>query len=539
MNSVLFRPLTPILSQFHRSQVRLISADPPIQRVIYDRFKETDTLRLYSVIDELENNGLSLKDIRLKQTANKFAASLNSGKVDVSFEEFCEMINPCLPLIAKAFQGGLIFPNFTYFKDKIGSLFRNLVPLTNGKVSEYIPELRLFTQHNWAVSFCTIDGQQESYGDFKTIFPAQSCINPIIYGHALTLLGEEQVHKFVGHEPTAFYHDKVHLGNDGLPHNPMISSGALAIASLLHPELTLADRIVSILSVFEKCSATSPLGVDIPTYLSEKNSAHRCYSLAYLMQAKKVFPADVDIPKILNLYFQMSSIQVNCEIVSRIAATIANYGVNPFTGERVFNASAVERMLSLMNSCGLYNYSSSFAFEVGIPSKSNVVGCILSVVPGKLGYCTWSPALDEKGNSVRGLGFSKQLVREFNFHTFDATDSAERDPRYASYFLPEHRVAAMLYAAKHGSVGTLQRHFFSGYSLDAVDYDNRAPLHLTAAEGHLDATQFLVEYCCVDVNVQDRWGQTPLDEATRMGFQDVTHYLQMHGALKGCEVSAS
>ena len=534
MIAFLIRPIIPICSKIFSSPVRKFSVELPIQQIIFDRYKDdTESIRIYSVMDELESNGLSMNDLRMKETAKKFKKSIETGETTVKFNEFCEMINPCLPLISKAFQGRLIFPNFKSFTEKINTIFEELSPDSSGDISAYIPELREYTAHHWGLSVCTIDGQQNSCGNSDTFFPAQSCINPIIYGYALTQLGGDLVHQYVGHEPTAFLHDHVHLADNGLPHNPMISSGALSIASVLHPELPLADRIVTILSLFEKCAGITPLSVDIPTYLSEKNSAFRSYSLAYLMHSKNVFPKGTDILKVLNLYFQMSAIRVNCDIMSRIAATIANYGVNPFTGERVFSDSAVERMLSLMNSCGLYNSSSSFAFEVGIPSKSNIIGCIFSVVPGKMGYCAWSPSLDEKGNSVRGFEFNKQLVREFNFHIFNSTDSTDKDPRFASYYLPEHRITAMLYAAKYGSVGTLQKYFFSGYSLDVVDYDSRAPLHIAASEGHLEATKFLIDCCGVNVNVEDRWGQTPLDGARQAGFEDICEYLLMNGARSG------
>ena len=530
------RQFFPVCYKIASSQFSTV-AELPIQQVIFNRYKDrSDRIRVYSVIDELEDNGLSMNDIRLKETADKFKKSIESGDGSVKFEEFRDMIDPCLPIISKAFQGRLIFPKFKSFQEKIHTLFQGVVSLSSGKISDYLPQLQKYRPSNWGLSVCTVDGQQQSFGDFDKLFPVQSCINPITYGYTLTHLGEEIVHKHVGHEPTAYIHDKVHLADNGLPHNPMISSGAISITSLLHPELPLSDRIVSILSLLEKCAGVSPLSVDIPTYLSEKNSAFRSYSLAYLMHSKKAFPEGTDILKVLNLYFQMSSIQVNCEIMSRVAATIANYGVNPFTGERVFSAAAVKRMLSLMNSCGLYNSSSSFAFEIGIPSKSNVVGCIISVVPGKLGYCVWSPALDEKGNSVRGLEFNKRLVKEFNFHIFTPEDSGNTDPRFASYYFLEHRLTAILYAAKEGSVGTLQTYFFSGYSLDLVDYDNRAPLHISACEGHLEAAKFLVDRCEVNINVKDRWGHTPLDGAREAGFEDVCEYLQQNGALSGADL---
>ncbi|KAI6653764.1 glutaminase kidney isoform, mitochondrial isoform 1 precursor [Oopsacas minuta] len=529
-------PVCPRLTTFQGCNYSSV-VELPIQQVIFNRYKDSsERIRIYSVIDELEDNGLSMKDIRLAQTAKLFKKSVETGDGTVNFEDFRYMIDPCLSIISKSFQGRLIFPNFQSFQEKVAEIYEEIVGKTGGKIVDNLPELRKYSPDNWGFSICTIDGQQYACGDSHTYFPVQACINPILYGYALTHLGEAVVHRYVGHEPTAYLHDKVHLADNGLPHNPMISSGAFCISALIHPELTLSDRIVSIITLMEKCAGISPLSVDIPTYLSEKNAAFRAYSLAYLMQSKNAFPEGTDIIKVLNLYFQMTSIKVTCDILSRVAATIANYGVNPFTGERVFTTGAVKRMLSLMNSCGLYNASSSFAFEIGIPSKSNSIGCILSVVPGKLGYCTWSPCLDEKGQSVRGLEFNKRLVQEFNFHIFTPEESSDSDPRFASYYQLEHKLTAILYAAKQGSVGTLQTYFFSGYSLDLVDYDNRAPLHISASEGHLEASKFLVESCGVNINVKDRWKQTPLDGARLAGFESVAEYLEQNGAKSGTDL---
>ena len=102
-----------------------------------------------------------------------------------------------------------------------------------------------------------------------------------------------------------------------------------------------------------------------------------------------------------------------------MAATLANGGICPITGERVLPDTAVKNILSLMYSCGMYNYSGQFAFDVGLPAKSGVSGVVITVVPGVAGFATWSPPLDQIGNSVRGVRFCKELVKVYNFHSFD------------------------------------------------------------------------------------------------------------------------
>lgn len=97
--------------------------------------------------------------------------------------------------------------------------------------------------------------------------------------------------------------------------------------------------------------------------------------------------------------------EANCDIMSIMAATLANGGICPITDEKVLRPDSVRNVLSLMHSCGMYDYSGQFAFKVGLPAKSGVSGAMLIVVPNVMGICTWSPPLDPLGNSCRGLQF--------------------------------------------------------------------------------------------------------------------------------------
>ena len=138
------------------------------------------------------------------------------------------------------------------------------------------------------------------------------------------------------------------------------------------------------------------------------------------MREKQAFPEEIQILDILDFYFQCCSIEVTTRAMSVIAATLANGGTCPLTGTRVFRPDYVKNCLSLMASCGMYDFSGEFAFHVGIPAKSGVSGAILLVVPNLLGLVLWSPRLDELGNSVRGIEFSKRLAARFKFHAFDS-----------------------------------------------------------------------------------------------------------------------
>uniref|UniRef100_A0A673BRN9 glutaminase n=1 Tax=Sphaeramia orbicularis TaxID=375764 RepID=A0A673BRN9_9TELE len=117
-----------------------------------------------------------------------------------------------------------------------------------------------------------------------------------------------------------------------------------------------------------------------------------------------------------------------------MAATLANGGICPITGERVLSAEAVRNTLSLMHSCGMYDFSGQMAFHVGLPAKSGVSGAILLVIPSVMGVLCWAPPLDRVGNSVKGIHFCQELVSFFNFHNYDNLRHfvKKQDPRRKS-----------------------------------------------------------------------------------------------------------
>ena len=112
------------------------------------------------------------------------------------------------------------------------------------------------------------------------------------------------------------------------------------------------------------------------------------------------------------------SITINSEAGAQISGTLANGGVNPTTNARVTSIESISDCLTLMYSCGMYDYSGQFAFEIGLPAKSGVSGCILLVVPNQMGICIWSPPLDKVGNSFKGIEVCKRLNSKLKLHIF-------------------------------------------------------------------------------------------------------------------------
>ncbi|KAF5398656.1 Glutaminase kidney [Paragonimus heterotremus] len=246
------------------------------------------------------------------------------------------------------------------------------------------------------------------------------------------------------------------------------------------------------------------------------------------MKENRCFPEQTNLRELVDFYLQICSIEGNCDAVAVMAGTLANGGINPLTGARLVNAAAARDTLSVMHSCGMYDYSGQFAFKVGLPCKSGVSGVILAVVPDLMGLALFSPLIDRHGNSVRGVQFCQELIQRFIFHHYESqlhTDKKldPRKPRDAHRF---DAIASLLFAAENNDLATLRRSYISGVDFSAVDYDGRTGLHVAASSGARDAVKFFIEVGGVNPNPVDRWGHTPLSEAVHFNHTDVVEYLE-------------
>lgn len=302
------------------------------------------------------------------------------------------------------------------FRNYLTNLHEQYRNLNSGKIADYIPELAEANPDWFGICVVTTEGQTYDVGDCEQLFTIQSMSKAFTFGLALEDHGRDYVMSKVGNEPTGEAFNAIVLDEEtNRPYNPMVNAGAIATTDLIKGK-DGTERLKRMLDMFERYTGRRH-DIYMPVFLSEKSSGFRNRAIAYLMLNFGMITSRID--ETLDLYFQQCSILVNAKDIAMMAATLANGGVNPVTKVRALDERYVQDVISVMLSCGMYDASGDWAYRVGIPAKSGVGGGILAAVPGTLGIGTFSPALDAKGNSVRGIKVCEDLSKDFGLHLFN------------------------------------------------------------------------------------------------------------------------
>jgi glutaminase len=298
----------------------------------------------------------------------------------------------------------------------IDSLHSRYKPLTDGDVASYIPELRKADPEDFGICIATAEGAVFETGDCDRTFTIQSISKPFTFGMAIGAYGTETVSKYVGVEPSGDVFNSIELmSGSNRPHNPMINAGAITVSALLHARY--GDGAFDLILERFSAAAGRQLRIDPDVFESERRTGHRNRAIAHLLLNFGLVHDAAE--RALDVYFKQCSILVTCRDLAMMGATLANMGKHPITGAQAYEIPSVRSMLSIMFTCGMYDYSGEWAYRVGVPAKSGVGGGVIAVVNRQLGIATYSPRLDKHGNSARGIEVCVELASRFGLHAFD------------------------------------------------------------------------------------------------------------------------
>ena len=300
-------------------------------------------------------------------------------------------------------------------QDYLVEIHERVSKIAGGAPTDYIPELGKVDPNLFGIAIATVDGQIYSVGDALVPFTIQSVSKPFMYGYALQHHGRAHVLKHVGVEPTGEAFNSIVLDDAAnRPFNPMVNAGAIAVAEMMKGE-TQDQRIANMIELFSSLAGRK-LEIDDAVFESERATGHRNRAIAYMMLNTAMIEQDPE--QVLDLYFRQCAMNVTACDLAVMAATLANDGTNPITDHKIFDTQYVRDVLTVMNSCGMYDYAGEWAYEVGMPAKSGVSGCIIAAIPGQIGICVYAPPIDRQGNSVRGISVCRDISREFQLHAF-------------------------------------------------------------------------------------------------------------------------
>jgi len=303
--------------------------------------------------------------------------------------------------------------------DRVRSLVdeahRRFSPIRDGANSSVYPALQQLDPDLFGISITGVTGNVYDAGDTDVEFPVMSVAKPFVFGLVCEALGPDEARDKLGVNATGLPFNSVEAieRNAGLT-NPMVNPGAIAAAGLV-PGGSAEERWETLLAGLSQFAGRS-LNLDEAVYRSASETNLRNRALAQLLDSFGTIYGDP--LETLDIYTRQSSVAVTARDLSVMAATLADGGVNPVSGERVVEASVCRYVLAVMTTAGLYESSGDWLYDVGLPGKSGIGGGIITVSPGKGGMAVFSPRLDRAGNSVRGQLVSAHLSHALGLDLF-------------------------------------------------------------------------------------------------------------------------
>lgn len=312
--------------------------------------------------------------------------------------------------------------------DYLNRVLEKARPIETGEAASYIEPLARADTSRMAVALAMVDGNLYSAGDDRVEFSIQSISKAFVYALAIEDAGLPRVLEKIGVEPSGDAFNRLSLERgSNRPMNPMINAGAITAHSLVvAPNATAEQRTERILTTLSRLAGRQ-LHVDEDVYQAELRDANRNMGIGYMLKAAGIITCDP--AEVVKGYIRQCSINVNVRDLAMMAATLCNAGVHPVTGDKIIPQTSVRQVLSVMTTCGMYDAAGDWVSNVGIPAKSGVAGGIIGSLPGQVGIATFSPKLDERGNSVRGVIMCQQLSSDMGLHMMDASQIASATVR--------------------------------------------------------------------------------------------------------------
>lgn len=445
--------------------------------VLRDREVQPADLRVLHVVGSLREEGLRFwrderflesQDVALRfcdrertPYTNRVSpqAQAAADAVAMDYGMFVRFVAPTAGLFLKAFSEELVIPDWSTFATDMTYHYHEVERNRQGGNAAYIPILRDADPDKWGLSICSIDGQRFSVGDSDTPFTLQSVSKPVTYARGLATEGPAFMDEWIGVEPAGRPFNTQDLDPaTNCPFNSSVNSGAIMAAGVLasgFPGYSWKEVVDKVRATWHDLSGNDlDVGFSKETFESEKETAYNNFAIAYNLKGRRGLPRNVCLHTMLDVYLGCCSIEMTTDALAVAAATLANGGVCPITRKEVFPAHVTRTVLSEIMLCGMYDQAGRFAVEVGLPSKSGVSGALLVIAPNLMGVALFSPRLNEKGNSVRGIDFCKRLVASYRVHVFEPLRSgntgAKVDPHRNGWKNERSKISRMAWAVEVG-----------------------------------------------------------------------------------------
>lgn len=292
--------------------------------------------------------------------------------------------------------------------DILNATYRKISLLENqGEVANYIPELAKVDPNYFGASLLTKEGKKYSCGDAQVPFSIQSIAKVLSLSLVFSEIGDE-LWKRMDFEPSGnAFNSLVQLETEnGIPRNPLINAGAIVVCDIICD--LFKDPKNALLEYIRNVSGIQELEYSSKIALSEKKSGYRNYALINFIKSFGNIKNNCD--QVIDLYFHLCSIQMTCEELAGTFSFLANEGKLIRNAQPILSPSSTKRVNAIMQTCGFYDEAGEFAFKVGLPGKSGVGGGIIAILPQSYAIAVWSPRLNARGNSYRGMKFLEHFT---------------------------------------------------------------------------------------------------------------------------------